>query len=71
MARINEKVPWPTEVQCVAEEHHRFTAEALWVGFELEEEQGFTWRIDTSDITCPEDGSRVEALPGQGQEQEQ
>jgi hypothetical protein len=67
MARINEQVERPTKVQCVAEEHHRFTADALWIRLEVEE--AVTWRVDTSDITCPVDGSRVEALPGQGQDQ--
>jgi hypothetical protein len=67
MARINKQVMWPTEVECVAEEHHRFTADALWIRLEVEE--AVAWRVDTRDITCPEDGSRVEALPGQGQEQ--
>jgi hypothetical protein len=66
MARINEQVEWPTKVQCVKNEH-RFTADALWIRLEVEE--AVTWRVDTSGITCPQDGSRVEALPGQGQEQ--
>jgi len=67
MARINKQVKWPTEVQCVAEDHHRFTADALWIRLVVED--AVTWRVDSSGITCPEDGSRVEALPGLGQDQ--